>query len=295
MANLPVEKTTVVIYILVNSPNRSMSAMVSRRKIVPSAEELSTKVKEIIDTYIDGHRSRSIATLARASGVSYTTLRRFAQKEGQPTAEPVLKIADTVLKPEEKLSFVSKFFPEIASTFRLEHDETRLAESYPESFKTFFNRDPYNFILNLAHNDKGVTYEDINRLCGTKGLEAFQELIDQQILKCDDTDKSPTYRLGASISNHCDFGLMQVKLSADHFDRKLIGTKAARLFHATASLTPDALIAIHSLITTCIHDILKLKDDPKNSGNIPFFADFLMNVYDRSTVENIKEICSEPN
>jgi hypothetical protein len=183
----------------------------------------------------------------------------------------------------------------IASTFRMEHDETRSAESYPENFKTFFNRDPYNFILNLAHNDKGVTYEDVNRLCGTKGLEAFQELIDQQILKCDDRDNSLTYRFGASISNHCDFGLMQIKLSADHFDRKLIGTKAARLFHATASLTPDALVTIHSLITTCIHDILKLKDDPKNSGNIPFFADFLMNVYDRSTVEGIKEICNEPS
>ena len=159
---------------------------------MPSTEELSVKVKEIIDTYIDGHRSRSIATLARASGVSYTTLRRFAQKEGQPTAEPVLKIADTVLKPEEKLNFVSKFFPEIASTLRLSEDEGRSAGSYPESFKTFFNRDPYNFILNLAHNDKGVTYEDINRLCGTKGLEAFQELIDQQILKCDQLDMLPT-------------------------------------------------------------------------------------------------------
>ena len=129
--------------------------------------------------------------------------------------------------------------------------------------------------MNLANNDKGVTNEDISRLCGAKGLEAFQELIDQKILKINQTGSAPTYGLESSFQNDCDLGLVQMKLSADHFDRKLIGTKAARLFHTTASLTPEALISIHTMITTCIHDIVKLKNDPKNSGTIPFFADFL--------------------
>ena len=71
------------------------------------------------------------------------------------------------------------------------------------------------------------------------------------------------------------------ELSADHFDRALIGTKAARLYHLTASVDREALEKIHGVVSRAIQEIVAIKDDPRHSGSIPMFVGGLMNIYDK--------------
>ena len=245
--------------------------------------ELSEDLRHVIDRYLNGHRSRSLATLSRASGVSYTTLRRLYQREGNPTAEPVLKIVDVALNNEEKLQFIHRYYPEILANVSRLHAEAFAGESpRQEVLKTFYVRDPHNYILNLAHNDKGATRDTIQRISGERGLEALDELVEHEILVAEKVNHETVYRLPAMLSSDCDMALAQMKLSADHFDRRLIGTKAARLFHATASVDQKTLERIHDILSAAIRDIILLKDDPRNAGSIPLFVDMMMNIYDRN-------------
>src|SRR5262245_60782147 len=162
----------------------TMTFQPGTRATVTATGDLSEDLRNVIDRYLDGHRGRSLATLSRASGVSYTTLRRLYQKEGNPTAEPVLKIADAALNNEEKLAFINRHYPELAVTLnRFQTDAYAPKQPRQELLKTFYIRDPHNYILNLAHNDKGATRDDVRRLTGERGLEALDELVEHEILE----------------------------------------------------------------------------------------------------------------
>lgn len=247
--------------------------------------DLSEDVRGVIEKYLEGHRSRSLATLSRSSGVSYTTLRRLYQREGHPTAEPVLKIVDATLTNDQKLEFLNRYYPEIAGAIsKVQREAYSPSASRQEPLKPFYMRDPHNFILNLAQNNKGTTPADVRRLCGERGIEALQELIDHEILERDFVNREEVYRLPPLASHDADMALVQMKLSADHFDRSLIGTKAARLFHTTASVNVPTVERIHDILSSAIREIFALKDDPRNSGDVPLFVDLMMNVYDKTTL-----------
>ena len=251
--------------------------------------DLSEDLKQVIDTYIDGHRSRSLATLSRASGVAYTTLRRFAQKEGNPTAEPVLKILDAVLATKEKIGFLETHFPEIARTisryagtsFQENADPTR------EELKMFVRRTPHNYILNLAINVRGTSATTISRLYGERGLEALDEMVECGVLDRDPHGRV-RYRDDTLVSFDCDYLLDQVRHSIDAFDRSLVGTSAARLWHKTATVNQEGLERVHRLVSEVYEAIAAINEDPRFHGDIPYFAGLVMNVYDKKALTGKK-------
>lgn len=243
--------------------------------------DLSDDLKSVIDRYLDGHRTRSLATLSRVSGVAYTTLRRFSQREGNPTAEPVLKIVDATLPTKDKIEFLGKHFPELARFVHFDQKTYSQDESGRTDFKFFFMRDPHNYLLNLAISDHGTSAEDIQRLCGERGMDALDELVEHEILTREPRTGKVRYKDHTIFSVDVDMGLAQVKRSADYFDRSLIGSKAAKFCHATAAVNKDGLEKIHAVVTDAIARIFALKDDPRHTGDIPFFVDVLMNVLDK--------------
>lgn len=247
--------------------------------------DLSEDVRGVIEGYLDGHRSRSLATLSRASGVSYTTLRRLYQREGHPTAEPVLKIVDATLTNDQKLEFLTRYYPEIANAVTVERKTYAPEGSRGDALKAFLFREPHNFILNLAHTEKGTTREDVQRLTGERGTEALDELLENELLSVEYVGKQQMIRRPPSLSQDCDIAINQIKLSADHFDRSLTGTKAARIFHTTGSVSQRALEEIHDILSGCIRAILEIKNDPRNAGEIPMYAAMLMNVYDKAALD----------
>jgi len=257
---------------------------------VTATGDLSEDLKNVIEGYLAGHRSRSLATLSRASGVSYTTIRRLAQKEGNPTAEPVLKIVDAALTNEEKIAFINRHYPEIASTInKFQRENYSPSSPRQELLKLFYTRDPHNFILNIAQTERGTTEADVRRLSGERGLEALAELVEHEILVRETSENREFFRLVPMLSHDCDMAIAQIKLSADYFDRSLVGTKAARLFHGTASVNRRTLEQIHDIVSAAIRDIVAVKDDPRSAGDIPIFVDMMMNVYDKAPLNRTEE------
>lgn len=247
--------------------------------------DLSEDIRGVIEHYLDGHRTRSLATLSRTSGVSYTTLRRLYQREGNPTAEPVLKIVDSTLNNDKKIEFLNRHYPEIANAVNVERKTYAPEAERDESLKTFLFREPHNFILNLAHTDMGTTREDVRRLNGERGVEALDELLENDLLTQEYVGKQQVLKRPPSLSQDCDIAINQIKLSADHFDRSLTGTKAARIFHTTGSVSQRALEEIHDILSDAIRAVLKVKNDPRSAGNVPMFSAMMMNVYDKAALK----------
>lgn len=241
--------------------------------------DLTEDLKQLIDQYLNAHRSRSLATLSRVSGVAYSTLRRFSQGEGNPTAEPVLKIVDATLGSKDKIEFIGRHFPEIART--IQHAKVYEHAVPRDDLKQFYMRDPHNYILNLVINSQGSTVDDIMRLTGERGLGALDELVEHGLLVRDFRTGRITYADENLFGSDCDMALAQIKRSADYFDRTLIGTKAAKLAHLTSLVNLEGLHKIHSVVSDAIVQVCNLKDDPRHAGNIPFFVDLIMNVLDK--------------
>lgn len=147
---------------------------------------LLNDLKKVIDGYLDGHRSRNLASLSRVSGVAYTTLRRFAQMEGHPTAEPVLKILDAALNTNEKINFIKRHFPEIANSIN-SYSGVNYGNREPEhdALTTVVRRVPHCYILNLATKIDGTDLETVTRLYGERGSEALEEMVELGVLERD--------------------------------------------------------------------------------------------------------------
>jgi hypothetical protein len=230
-----------------------------------------------------------LATLSRISGVSYTTLRRFSQCEGHPTAEPVLKIVDATLGGAAKIEFVNKHFPEIARTIDRFNKQTQpIEEPAREELRLFYMRDPHNLILNLAITAKGTSVDAIRRLCGERGLEALDEMVECEVLERDLATGAVRYREDTLVTTDCDVILNFIKRSVDYFDRSLIGTRAAKVSHMTASISEEGLRRIHDLVSETISRIHEIKHDRRYAGDIPFFVDVMMNVYDKKPLHEAK-------
>jgi hypothetical protein len=231
-----------------------------------------------------------LATLSRISGVSYTTLRRFAQREGTPTAEPVLKILDSTLGTREKIEFLERHFPEIARTIsRYAQKASREDDPARENLKMFYRRDPHNLILNLAINVRGTEVKTIRRLCGERGLEALDELVECQVLERDTATGAIRYRDDTMLSVDSDFLLDQIKHSVDYFDRAMLGSQVARLAHLTASVNKEGLQKIYQILSVAVSEIAAVNEDPKFFGGIPYFVGALMNVYDKKPLQSDEE------
>lgn len=248
--------------------------------------DLNNDLKQVIDQYLNGGRHRSLATLARSSGVSYTTLRRLALREGQPTAEPALKVIDAVLGGAEKIKFINLHFPEIGKTIGRFGEVPSYDSEQPISakFKQFCSREPHNYILNLAINAQGTSREDISRLCGSRGISALEELLEHEILSEDMATGHIKYAQDSMVWLDPELILNQILHSVHHFDHSLIGTKMAKLCHMAAAINQDGLVRIHDILTDAINAIIEVKDDPRYAGNVHFFVDLMMNLYDKSTV-----------
>jgi hypothetical protein len=246
---------------------------------------LLNDLKKVIDGYLDGHRSRNLASLSRVSGVAYTTLRRFAQMEGHPTVEPVLKILDAALKTNEKIVFIKKHFPEIATSItNYAGRDYKGEEPGREELKMFVRRVPHNYVLNLATNVAGTDVATISRLFGERGTEALDELVELGIVERE-RDGKVRYREETLISFDCDYLLDQIRNSAEVFDRSLLGTNAARVWHMSAGVNKEGLDKIRDIVSAAYQAISEVNEDRKYFGKIPYFAGLLMNVYDKKTLK----------
>lgn len=245
-------------------------------------QDLGRAIKTVIDDYISGHRTRSLATLARQSGVSYSTLRRMAQKEGTPTAEPVLKIIDVALDGKSRGDFLARFFPEISRSVGLLGVEGATNGESNSLLKPYYSREPHGLILLLAQNQCGTNIETVSRLCGEPGLQAVSELINEGLIAVEEGTDNLSLLSGSSIHLDASMILNCMRTAISRFDHSLLGTEAARIGHISGGISLEGLSQIRQVVTDALAEIVAIKENTRFYGNIPFFCDMLLNVFDRS-------------
>jgi hypothetical protein len=209
--------------------------------------------------------------------------------EGHPTAEPVLKILDAALNTKDKIRFLEKHFPEIASAIagysRLESSQDSNAQ---ELVKMYSGRRPHCYIMNLAANPNGTAGSIVARLFGDVGAAALDEMVETGVL-CRERGYKIVFADPAYISFDPEYVLNLIRNCAEVFDRRLIGTDAARAWHWSSGVSAEGLRLINQVASKAFSEISKINEDPKYQGDIPCFAGLLMNVYDKQAFERGEE------
>jgi hypothetical protein len=251
------------------------------------SKALSDALKDVIWDYTQGHKGHSLSTLAKSAGVGYTTVRRIAQGEAIPNQETTLAIIDVALKTEEKIHFLKTHYPKIGKLLEEAYSSEVLQTDIDDKIRYFLNLELHNFVFNLAATAAGTSVEQISKLTGIKGLEALDEMVDNGVLNRDSTGKVRFKNGSWALTNVSD-ALRQVQYSVSYFNKDLIGTEAATIAHVTASVNETALCEIHKMVKDFVIRLIKFKDAPSSKGDIPFYTDILMNLYDKYKYSNHK-------
>jgi hypothetical protein len=142
--------------------------------IMDTKEDL---IVSLIERWLNEKPRRSLQALTRVSGVPYPTLRRIVQKECEPSTDSAMSVLNVVATLSESLEYFSdvdpikKFYARVSAN---------MSKASPELIETYFDPEPF-WILNLALC-VGATLENVRGLLGAKGVEAFEEMVGQNLL-----------------------------------------------------------------------------------------------------------------
>lgn len=132
----------------------------------------------------------------------------------------------------------------------------------------------------MAATKQGVTRKSVERLCGTNGLNALSQMLDELIL-IEHPDGRISYRSDFIVIPSLGDAISQIRHSTYHFDKDLVGTDGASLMHATGSIKPEKIPELKALILESIRSVQALKNAEESEGNIHFFCDLLYSLYQR--------------
>ena len=132
----------------------------------------------------------------------------------------------------------------------------------------------------MAATKAGISYEQVRRLAGDMGIDALNEMVENDLL-VEDVNKVYKYSEDDwSIINVNDF-VTQLRHNVDHVDKSLLGTDGASLIHATGAIRKEKVPEVKKLIVKFANDLAALKNDEDSEGNVHFFCGLTYSLYDR--------------
>ena len=135
---------------------------------------VTTRLSEHITEWLDKKPSRNIRMLSRLSDISYSSVWRAANKEGEVSQTIALAIANVILSKTQLQEFIAEHYPQlidaVVSVKREGGDLSNLEGfvSSPDHFK----------LLLLASSKHGTSAEEVVQMYGQRYLSYFQDLID---------------------------------------------------------------------------------------------------------------------
>lgn len=245
-------------------------------QLPPLAEALKLE----IDKYLSERPNRSIASLARKSGLAYSTVRRMAQGEAQPELSTVITILGAVLGRDGFISFLKNYFPKEGAVFENHFSST---ERFSDEELDFFLRDEIsNFIIHLCCTRNGTTVEIIQKLLGDRGMGKLDNLVEAGYIDRRADGKLWFYKDSFAYTNFETF-LISNSIHTRLFDIKNIGTDAALLAHQTETVDAEGLKEIKQAGLDYLHKVMEIKKN--RPGQIPFYVTLMQNVYEDSAIK----------
>ncbi len=246
-------------------------------------KSLAEATAYLITRFLDENDKRNVNWLAKKARVSRSTVRRFAQKEGEyiNNFEGLIATLAVFTSKNDLTLFIQKYFPEMNCI---------LMDLYSAPRSKFVERDSHlsdilmsekgGLIYRLCSTNAGSTREHIERLEGENAIMVLDELIEDNYL-IEDTN-------GVIKSTEKEFSLWDSRAlltyqihSAKRFDKDLIGTIASTIGCLSESVNMDGLAAIKAETISYLKKIGEIKQDPKYDGSIPFFVNVLYGLLDK--------------
>lgn len=250
------------------------------RKTMETNPPLADALKNEIDQYLSERPNRSVASLARKSGLAYSTVRRIAQGEAQPELSTVITILGAILGRDGFISFLKNYFPKEGAVFENHFSTT---QKFSDEELDFFLRDEIsNFIIHLSCTRHGTHIDTIKRLLGERGMNKLDNLIDAGYIDKRPDGKIWFYKESFAYTNFETF-LISNAIHTRLFDIKNIGTDAALLAHQTETVDEEGLKQIKQAGLEYLNKIMEIKK--KRPGSIPFFVTLMQNIYDDSLIK----------
>ena len=204
------------------------------------------------------------------------------QKEVEPNIVSVLAIVDVIMTIEERVAFLRTHYPALGEFISKTYDN-KVKDHRPECreiLSEYLRREPHNKIFNMAATKAGISYEQVRRLAGDMGIDALNEMVENDLLV---EGGNKVYKYSEddwSIINVNDF-VTQLRHNVDHVDKSLLGTDGASLIHATGAIRKEKVPEVKKLIVKFANDLAALKNDEDSEGNVHFFCGLTYSLYDR--------------
>lgn len=236
---------------------------------------LAEALKNQIEGFLGERPNRSIASLARKSGLAYSTVRRLAQGEAQPEFSTVITVLGAILGREAFINFLQEYFPKEGAVFATHFQST---ERFSDEELDFFLRDEIsNFIIHLSCTRHGSDVDTIKRILGERGLRKLDDLVEAGFIDRRPDGRLWFYKESFAYTNFETF-LISNAIHTRIFDIKNIGSDGALLAHQTETVDQNGLKEIKQAGIDYLKKIMEIKKN--NPGAIPFFVTVMQNIYD---------------
>jgi hypothetical protein len=230
-----------------------------------------TKLSELIANWVEQKPSRNIRMLARLSGISYSSVWRAANNEGEISQSIALAIASVVLSKDELHTYIESQYPHlIKAVVNVKRDGDT------EKFHEFIQSPEHFKILVLASAKNGTSSEEVTRMYGEKYQAYFDDLIDSgELISADNR-----WYFTKDIA-HISLSLARQMLSGvakDCNPKNDTSPYASYAYLGWESLNEKAAKNVYKSIERFNQEIYDIVSDQQNKGDVLVVYGLLQNV-----------------
>ena len=234
-----------------------------------------------VNDYLAQSSVRSVAFLARKSGVSYSTVRRIVQGKGEADLSSLIPLLKVVLNPEECLAFIQRFYPGFYQILESTFTQDPLEEG--DAFHSSKNHLDHaaNFILHLCAGEEGMKEEVLMKQVlerfGRYGMRRIEFLKGAQYLVIKeghvylDAHKLKQTSVDSVLQNICE---MTETFNPDH-----LGSEAATLGIVMHSLSQQGLLLLKQAGVEYMKNVMAAYSEHRGGDKI-FYMALMQNLHE---------------
>jgi transcriptional regulator with XRE-family HTH domain len=228
------------------------------------------RVKACIDSYLLKNSNLSLVNVEEKTSVPHSTLRRYMNGSGNPSAEAAIKIFRSLGYDNELVSYMKDYHPEIATIMAMKSSHNQEFTFISETERDFFVNEDYFTITTLAYTTNGTTEQEIAEEFGRSGLVRLNELLDKGIVKKVNNryvGNIERYKLSFSDTKR------RIELAMRHYKLSEAGNINNWMSLQTESINEAGLKALKSLHQENYNKIKELIfNNPMYSGNVKVYS-----------------------
>lgn len=241
-----------------------------------NSQQLST-LHEAMTSYLSGHKSRSVATLARRAGVGQSTVRRLLNGTAvNPDFETLIAVLKVIFTADEAMAFIKTIDPELSKHIEAIYGGLPAAEPTDRRLNRLLEDENSYVIFQLASMEPGTNRESLIRILGEKAETDLDYMIDQGIVS--ESNGVISARVKDFAISDVHTALKTVRHLIRRFDTSLGGTSASALSTLVGAVSEQGLIDIHDEIERSTRVIDSIRQ--RNPGKLPVYVNILMNLLD---------------